>query len=315
MTKAIDRYPQTLRLVLLALLALLALPANAESPEDTATKAADPPSASALEDEPTESDAEPSSDAPPPSADAALQQALAPRRAQAQTIALLFDNDPTWSAHDGWLKAVAEHATKGRAAWNNRLCEDALRGAAQYQKALGVNRVDRPSAQLEAEILLDAAAQCEQAEFIELALRSVSHALPHMRHGLTMPGTRDAMIRLAAADKVTRLQKTDTRLILPYLDALLHVRDYAAVERLSDLKIQSNPSVGKEQLEQANGRAKRANRYTLPVNAPKDCRPILNGERVRSRTVEIREGTHNVGCKGEGHRLRYYDGQSTALFD
>lgn len=314
-TKPIYRYPQILSLSLLLLLALFAMPASAQPPADAASDAADPTPASAPEEAPTDNPVPPSDDSTASSADAPLQQAIAPRRAQTQAIATLFDNNPTWSAHDGWLKAVAEHSTKGRAAWNNRLCEEAFDGATQFQNLRGANRLDRPSAQIEAEVLLDGAAQCTQPGYIELAMRSVSHALPHMREGLTMPGMRDALVRLAAADKIMRLQKTDTRLVLPYVDALLHVRDYAAVERVTDLKIESNPSVGKEQLEAANGRAKRANQYTLPVNAPKDCRPMLNEEHIGSSKVDIREGTHNVGCEGEGSRLQYYDGESTALFD
>lgn len=321
MTKPRHRYPRTLRPLFVLLLAFIALPASADSAQD-ASKSADPSSASALEEATADQNAAPSDkkhdeevDNKEVTADSALQQAIEPRRAQVRALATVFGSDTQWSVHDGWLKAVAEHATKGRAAWTNRLCEDAKDGAEQYQKALGANRLDRPSAQIEAEVLLDAAAQCEQPLFIELAMRSVSHALPHMREGLTTPGLRDALVRLAAADHIERFQKTDTRLLLPYIDALLHLRDYAAVERLSELKIRSNPSVGKEQLEQANARAKRAKRFTIPVNAPKDCHPVIDGERVRSRTVEIREGTHNVGCTGQSPRLRYYDNESTAVFD
>lgn len=295
-------------------------PASTALAEDSASASGDSPTASALEEQsPSDNDAAPKDDTSSDSkaetaTQAALQKAIAPRRAQSRAIATLLDDDDTWTSYHQWLHAIGEHATKGQAAWSTHLCEASLAGAQTHQKALGVNRLDRASAHIEAEVLLDAAAHCAQAAFIDLAMRAVSNALPQMRDGVVTRGMRDALVQLAAVENVERLQKTDTRLLIPYVNALLHLQDHAAVERLTTLKIAANPSSGKAQLEQMHARATRAAPYTLPVNAPEGCEPMLDGERVRGQTVEVRQGTHNVGCQNGDIRLRYYTKESTALF-
>lgn len=246
---------------------------------------------------------------------AALYYALRPRQQQAQALAILFDDAPEWTQQDAWLSAVADHATQGSATWTERRCEQTLDGAKRAFETEQGDRTQNRRTQLIGAILLDAAAHCDQEEYIELALRATSYGLVQMRTTLTLPKFRDALVYLASAGTVDRLRRTDTRLLLPYVDALLHLRDYAALERLTTLKLSANPDVGKARLESAHERAQKAASYTLPVEAPKDCRPLLDGERLREKSVTIRQGTHVVGCEGQPARLRYYDADSTALFD
>lgn len=246
---------------------------------------------------------------------AALYYALLPRRQQTQALAILFPDASEWTAQDAWLSAVADHATKGSATWTERRCEQTLDGARRAFTTEQGDRTQHRRTQLTGAILLDAAAHCSQEEYIELALRATSYGLVQMRTTVTLPKFRDALVYLASAGTVERLRRTDTRLLLPYVDALLHLRDYAALERLTTLKLSASPDVGKSRLEAAHARAQGASSYTLPVDAPKDCRPMLNGTRVRSKSIDIRQGTHLVGCEGKQARLRYYDAQSTALFD
>lgn len=246
---------------------------------------------------------------------AALYYALQPRQHQAQALSILFPDDNTWSRQNAWLDAVADHATKGSATWTKRRCENTLEGAQQAFDVDAENRTEHRRTQLQAAILLDAAAHCSQDEYIDLALRAVSSALPQMRETRTLPALRDALVFLASAGTIDRLRRTDTRILLPYMDALIHLHDYAALERLTTLKLNANPDVGKERLQTGQGHAQRAASYTLPINAPSNCRPILNAERTQGKTVTLRQGTHLVGCEGHNARLRYYDNESTALFD
>jgi len=257
----------------------------------------------------------PAADADKDNTRAALYYALQPRQQQSEALSLLFPDDPTWSRQAAWLDAVADQATIGSATWTERRCENTLEGAQQAFAQDADRRTENRRTQLQAAILLDAAAHCSQEPYVELALRAVSFSIPQMRESRTLPKLRDAIVFLASAGTVDRLQKTDARLLIPFLDALIHLQDYAALERVTTLALAAKPTVGKDRLESAANQAANAPRYTLPIEAPEGCRPTLNGERIRTKTVEVPQGTHLVGCQGQNARLRYYDRQNTALFD
>lgn len=245
-----------------------------------------------------------------------LQRAIAPRADLATAVDTLLSGSTAWQEHHTWLDAVSAHAEHGRDAWTAARCESTLDAAQRAYQGIGdIDRIKHPRIQRQAEILLDAAAACEDAAYTDLALRAVNRAVPQMRTQPILPTFRDALVYLSSYKIVKQLRRTDTRLLLPYIDALLHIRDHAALERLTTLKLDANPSVGKERLEQANGRAKKSSTFRLPIDAPKDCqRPTLDGERLRGKDVELRRGSHMIACDNDDERLRFYNPANRAIF-
>lgn len=245
----------------------------------------------------------------------AFVQALAPRQAQSRAIHTLLGTNDAWTEHDTWLDLLAAHAENGADAWTEERCASAVDAARRAFENIGdVDLIKHPRVQRQAEVLLDAATHCEQEDYIELALRAVNRALPQMRGAPILPTFRDALVSLAAHPYVQKLRRTDTRLILPYIDALQHIKDSAALLRLCDVKLAADPPIGKDRLEQAKRRAEQSAPFRLPLDAPKDCRPIIDGERVRGKDVELRQGSYMIGCENDDARLRFYTATSPSIF-
>lgn len=242
-------------------------------------------------------------------------EALSTLRSQGETwFEMMGTSSDAWSAHDALLEGVIRLQRGDRMAWVPSQCALLGTGAIQFIDARGINRLNMPSAQLEATQMLNLASQCDTEVLGSAAMRSVGMALSDMREHGTERRLVTALSLYAATNDRVGFKRGDLRLMIPFFEALLTVGEGAGLERALQGVQAGRPSMGQDLLARYEKLAHTAPTADLRVNPPEGCTPTVAGERVRGRTVTLRSGSHAVGCvDGAQHRF-HYSSASTDLF-
>lgn len=193
-------------------------------------------------------------------------------------------------------------------------CESATSGLATYMKASEARGDDWPAAQDEASMLIRMAIACDSLPLYEYALRSTSRALIHMRQTLATPSFSRALMQLSLRDTTSVFYKTDPRLLIPYFESLMSLKDFASLERITSEILKRNPDVARDRIEHYHKVASQAPTVRLVVNAPDDCVPLLNHTTVQDDAIELRTGRYEIGCQDQSSQFVRYTTTNTTMF-
>lgn len=153
-----------------------------------------------------------------------------------------------------------------------------------------------PARRAELKVQFESARLCGSRGLHDAALRNLGSALTFVRADTWDARTQIVLIRYTTVNALQSLTGLDARYALPLLETLFDIADYQAMHRVLEMVPARTAAADFE-------------RYRTVVNAqpliriendlPTSCKPMLDGEAVRGKSIELRAGSRVLVCEGD----------------